>query len=116
MKQIEVPDYWLTKGHPWELEKKDITYTIKFYGKINRINGRVEWVKTHNVLAVAYDNPIPGYNTINTVNLRLWSCIPSEKNNLENFHTKDYDTILQEQMSASLITQRLNVSLNNKKD
>ncbi len=29
------------------------------------------------VEAVAYDNPIPGYNTGNTINLRLWAAKPS---------------------------------------
>ena len=33
---------------------------------------KVRWVDTHDVLAVPYDTPIPGYanNSINT--LRLW--------------------------------------------
>ena len=29
------------------------------------------------VEAVAYDNPIPGYKTSNTINLRLWAAKPS---------------------------------------
>lgn len=29
------------------------------------------------VEAVAYDNPIPGYKTTNTINLRLWAAKPS---------------------------------------
>ena len=29
------------------------------------------------VEAVAYDNPIPGYDTPNTINLRLWAAKPS---------------------------------------
>lgn len=29
------------------------------------------------VEAVAYDNPIPGYQTNNTINLRLWAAKPS---------------------------------------
>ena len=28
------------------------------------------------VEAVAYDNPIPGYGTRNTINLRLWAAKP----------------------------------------
>jgi len=32
---------------------------------------------TLQVEAVAYDNPIPGYQTNNTINLRLWAAKPS---------------------------------------
>jgi len=31
------------------------------------------------VEAVAYDNPIPGYGTRNTLNLRLWAAKPSNQ-------------------------------------
>lgn len=34
------------------------------------------WVDTETVLAKAYDTPIPGFDTHNTVNLRLWKSIP----------------------------------------
>ena len=30
--QVEIPDYWLSKGNPWEIERQDITYQIRFYG------------------------------------------------------------------------------------
>jgi len=29
--QKEFPDYWLTKGNPWEVQRLDIRYTIKLY-------------------------------------------------------------------------------------
>jgi glucan phosphorylase len=34
------------------------------------------------VEAVAYDNPIPGYGTGNTINLRLWAAKPSSESDL----------------------------------
>lgn len=34
--QVEIPDYWLSRGNPWEIERRDVTYTIKFYGKITK--------------------------------------------------------------------------------
>ena len=42
------------------------------------------------VSAVAYDNPIPGFATNNTINLRLWSAKPSKEFDLEAFNTGDY--------------------------
>jgi starch phosphorylase len=39
------------------------------------------------VTAVAYDNPIPGFNTRNTISLRLWAAKPSKEFDLEAFNT-----------------------------
>jgi starch phosphorylase len=33
--QIEIPDFWLNSGNPWEIERQDITYDIRFYGVSN---------------------------------------------------------------------------------
>ena len=32
-KQVELPDYWLTSGNPWEVERLDVTYKVRFYGR-----------------------------------------------------------------------------------
>lgn len=42
------------------------------------------------VTAVAYDNPIPGFQTNNTINLRLWAAKPDREFDLEAFNTGDY--------------------------
>ncbi len=39
---------------------------------------------------MAYDNPIPGFNTSNTINLRLWAAKPDTEFDLEAFNTGDY--------------------------
>lgn len=26
--QIEVPDFWISKGNPWEIARQDVCYTI----------------------------------------------------------------------------------------
>ena len=44
-------------GTPWEIVRHDIKYPIKFFGKV--VNG--EWVAGEEVMALAYDVPIPGY-------------------------------------------------------
>lgn len=31
-KQVEVPDYWLKQGNPWEIERPDVVYTVRFGG------------------------------------------------------------------------------------
>ena len=46
------------------------------------------------VTAVAYDNPIPGFHTNNTINLRLWAAKPDREFDLEAFNTGDYIQVL----------------------
>lgn len=79
--QHEFPDYWLTFGNIWEIPRLDVTYEVPFYGKTVRTVDRdgnecTSWVETENVLAVAYDVPVPGFDTINTNNMRMWSSKP----------------------------------------
>ena len=33
--QHEQPDYWLTFGNPWELERLNVAYPISFYGHVS---------------------------------------------------------------------------------
>lgn len=81
--QCEFPDFWLTFGTPWEIERLDVKYPIQFYGELkehvdDQGNKTYSWVGGETVLAVAYDYPIPGYNTYNTLNIRLWSSKPAK--------------------------------------
>jgi len=75
--QVEVPDYWLTRGNPWEIERLDVCYPVRFYGSFERLaDGRALWTGGEVVQAVAFDVPVPGYDTYNTNNLRLWKAVP----------------------------------------
>jgi starch phosphorylase len=63
--QVEVPDYWLTFGNPWEIERVDLQYPVRFYGQVRTEKkpdgtSRSIWEGGEIVQAVAYDNPIPG--------------------------------------------------------
>lgn len=33
--QHEQPDYWLNFGNPWEIERLNVSYSIKFYGHVS---------------------------------------------------------------------------------
>ena len=75
--QVEKPDHWLRYGNPWEIVRPELTYRVKFNGSVETYNDetgkpRYKWVNTDDVLAVAHDIPVPGYQneTVNT--LRLW--------------------------------------------
>ena len=80
--QVEYPDYWLSYGNPWEIERTDIRYVIHFGGRCVRVetNGIRKYIQQEGetILAVAYDTPVPGYNTHNCNVLRLWRAIPTD--------------------------------------
>ncbi|KAB2081965.1 hypothetical protein ES319_A05G166800v1 [Gossypium barbadense] len=105
--QHEQPDYWLNFGNLWDIERIHITYPVKFYGTVTDefLNGEKckVWVPGEMVEAVAYDNPIPGYGTRNTINLRLWAAKPSDQHDMESFNTGDYvDAVVNRQRAESI--------------
>jgi len=81
----------LRYGNPWEKARPEYTVPVHFYGKVVFTpEGGRKWVNTEVVLAMPYDNPIPGYgnNVCNT--LRLWSAKSPLSFNLKVFNTGDY--------------------------
>jgi starch phosphorylase len=45
---------------------------------------------------MAYDTPVPGFNTYNTNNLRLWRSRPQKNFNFDAFNESDYGGAIQE--------------------
>jgi len=90
--QIESPDYWLTRGNPWEFQRPEVNYRVRFGGHVKRRDGSdaADWVDTHDVRAVAYDTIIPGYGTQATNTLRLWSARATEEIDLSAFNRGNY--------------------------
>ena len=88
--QVEVPDYWLTHGNPWEFARPEVTYRVQFGGHVVKEGRQHRWVGTHNVLAMAYDTIVPGYGTEATNTLRLWSAKATEEIDLKAFNSGNY--------------------------
>jgi len=88
--QLEEPDNWLKFGNPWENARPEYTIPVNFYGRVEQADSGVKWVDTVVVLAMPYDNPVPGYgnNIVNT--LRLWSAKAPESFKLEFFNSGEY--------------------------
>ncbi len=110
--QVESPDNWLRYGNPWEIERPEYIYPVRFYGKVVEYKddgGRntFKWVDTEDVVAMAYDTPIPGFknNTVN--NLRLWSAKSSREFNLAYFNHGEYDRAVLEQIESETISKIL---------
>ncbi|MBO9644635.1 MAG: glycogen/starch/alpha-glucan phosphorylase, partial [Pseudacidovorax sp.] len=90
--QVETPDYWLTRGNPWEFQRPEVKYRVRFGGHVEgrQAYGAAKWVGTHDVLAIAYDTIIPGYGTQATNTLRLWSARATEEIDLSAFNRGNY--------------------------
>jgi starch phosphorylase len=89
-RQVEVPDYWLTAGNPWEFPRPEVCYRVQFGGHVVKHGDRSEWVDSEDVTAMAYDTIIPGYGTQATNTLRLWSAKATEEIDLSAFNKGNY--------------------------
>ncbi|MDD1605776.1 MAG: glycogen/starch/alpha-glucan phosphorylase [Methylococcaceae bacterium] len=110
--QVEKPDHWLRNGNVWEIERLEYTQKIKFAGRTEihtDENGhkRVCWIDTHDVLAVPFDTPVPGYQngTVNT--LRLWKAAATDEFDLQEFNEGDYAESVAAKNTAENITMVL---------
>jgi glycogen phosphorylase len=111
-RQVEEPDHWLRDGNAWELERPERTRRIQYYGHTEYyrdVNGRqhAHWVDSHDVLAVPYDVPVPGYRN-DTVNvLRLWSAAATDEFDLGEFNAGSYPESVAAKNAAENITMVL---------
>ena len=110
--QVELPDHWLRMGNIWEFERPEYMVRVRFGGHtqshIDELgNKRTTWLDTHDVLAMPYDSPVPGYKngTVNT--LRLWKAIATEEFNLQEFNAGDYAEAVAQKNTAENITMVL---------
>eukprot|EP00917_Polyrhabdina_sp_WS-2016_P016972 GHVP01036688.1.p1 GENE.GHVP01036688.1~~GHVP01036688.1.p1 ORF type:complete len:923 (+),score=120.84 GHVP01036688.1:309-3077(+) len=108
-RQYEYPDYWLVQDNPWEICRQDVTYAVRFYGEVKEYidkdgERRARWVGGEIVQAIAYDNPVPGYDTFNCINLRLWKAVPSKEFDLSSFNEGQYLAAVGERQNAEAIS------------
>lgn len=92
-------------GNPWEIVRTDVSYPVKFYGKVvEGTDGRMHWIGGENIKVVAHDIPIPGYKTKTTNNLRLWSTtVPSQDFDLEAFNAGDHASAYEAHLNAEKV-------------
>ncbi|MBT4097436.1 MAG: glycogen phosphorylase, partial [Gemmatimonadetes bacterium] len=110
--QVEAPDNWLRYGNPWEIPRPEYLYPVRFYGRVEegtdaRGRPRFSWVGGEQVLALAYDTPVPGYGngTVNT--LRLWSAKSTREFDLEHFNYGDYERAVEDKNRTETLTRIL---------
>ncbi|GBG14941.1 glycogen phosphorylase [Novimethylophilus kurashikiensis] len=93
--QVEHPDNWLRYGNPWEFPRPEVLYPIKFYGRVvdyKHEDGSVHhhWIDTEDLMAMAYDMPVPGYGGKTVNNIRLWSAKSTRDFDLRYFNQGNY--------------------------
>ncbi|MDA1165743.1 MAG: glycogen/starch/alpha-glucan phosphorylase [Planctomycetota bacterium] len=111
-RQIENPDHWLRDGNSWELERPEDARRVHFYGHTEHYrdsNGtaRVRWAGGHDVLALPFDMPIPGYRNGTVNSLRLWKATATDEFNLEEFNAGSYTEAVAAKNMAEQITMVL---------
>jgi len=110
--QIENPDNWLRYGNIWEFQRPEHTHTIKFFGKVVEVQDKqgstkYHWVDYESVVAMAYDVPIPGYNTQTVNNLRLWSAKATKEFDLRQFNDGNYEKAVEGRNDTESISKVL---------
>jgi len=111
--QVEAADNWLRKGSPWEIPRPDYMFPVKFYGTTRRGIDKAgqpisEWVDTHDdVMAMAYDVPIPGYHSETVNNLRLWGARSTREFDLGVFNAGDYVQAINRKQESETISKVL---------
>lgn len=110
--QREEPDSWLRDGNPWELERPEDTRKVRFggYTRADRCRDgrmRYKWIDTHDILAIPYDLPIPGYHNDTVNRLRLWSAKATDVFDLDEFNLGSYDEAVRAKNQAENISMVL---------
>jgi glycogen phosphorylase len=93
--QSEHPDNWLRYGNPWEFPRPELLYPVKFHGHVLEYKHedgmwRHHWVETDDVMAMAYDTPVPGYGGKTVNNMRLWAAKSTRDFELRYFNQGNY--------------------------
>ncbi|MEX2445004.1 MAG: glycogen/starch/alpha-glucan phosphorylase [Alkalispirochaeta sp.] len=110
--QVETPDPWLRYGNPWEIERPEFLYPVHFYGSVQqgydeRGRERTEWVDAQEVMAMAYDTPIPGYRNDTVNNMRLWAAKSTRDFELSYFNHGDYEQAVSDKVITETISKVL---------
>lgn len=110
--QVESPDHWLRDGNPWELERPEDARRVQFYGFTEHYRDeeglpKVRWSGSHDVLAIPFDLPIPGFRNGTVNSLRLWKSVATDEFDLEEFNAGSYTEAVAAKNMAEQITMVL---------
>ena len=109
--QVEKSDKWLQFGNPWEIASMQ-PLEVGFFGHTETYiddHGAVRhrWVPGQRVKGIAYDTPIPGYQTRTVNRLRLWKSEAIDDFDLSVFDTGDYAGAVHDKIEWETISKVL---------
>ncbi|MDH5655730.1 MAG: glycogen/starch/alpha-glucan phosphorylase, partial [Spirochaetia bacterium] len=110
--QVEICDNWLSRGNPWQIERRNFLYTVQFYGRSESyLNDRGEikyrWADSEIAHAMACDILIPAHNSESVINMRLWQAMSGTDFDLSFYNNGDYIRAMQEKVLTENITKVL---------
>jgi len=110
--QVEHPDNWLRYGNPWEFSRPEVLFPVKFFGEVVEYRDddgciRHHWVDTEEVMAMAYDTPIPGYDVDTVNNMRLWSAKATRDFDLKYFNEGNYTKAVEDKTHSENLSKVL---------
>ncbi len=110
--QVEHPDNWLRYGNPWEFARPEVLFPVKFFGHVveyrdEHNNRRCHWVDADEVMAMAYDTPIPGYDVDTVNNMRLWSAKATRDFDLQYFNEGNYTKAVEDKTRSENLSKVL---------
>lgn len=111
-RQIEIADNWLARTNPWEIERPEYVFTVRFGGTVKQTPGpfgrqKTVWSGGEEVLAIPFDTPVPGYDVNNVNTLRLWSSKANTEFKFETFNIGDYISACEDKLVSENITKVL---------
>ena len=106
--QVELPETWLAYGNPWEFERRESAYHVRFGGEaLTDEDGRAIWRQAERVIAMAVDTPVVGWRGKRVNTLRLWEARAVDPIRLDAFNAGDHVGALAGQTRAETLTRVL---------
>jgi starch phosphorylase len=110
--QVEITDYWLRYGNPWEIARPESAKEVGYGGHTEWYtdhsgDARKRWIPARVVKGVPYDTPILGYRGSSANLLRLWKAEAVESFDFQSFNLGGYYQAVDEKVQSETITKVL---------
>jgi starch phosphorylase len=110
--QRESASTWLRLHNVWETPRSDARYIVRFGGRVlttHDVGGaqRSRWVETQDILAVGFDQLVPGNRSPTVNHLRLWSGRALQPFHIEDFNAGNYPAAVEDQIEAKNLSRVL---------
>ncbi len=110
--QRESASTWLRLHNVWETPRSDARYIVRFGGRVLNTQDaggvqRSRWVETRDILAVGFDQLVPGNRSPTVNHLRLWSGRALQPFHIEDFNAGNYPSAVEDQIDAKNLSRVL---------